>query len=565
MLCTYYHQGRSTQERYVSTFQHTHASKSNSLSDLLRPFKLQTQQPGLVRGPVAAPEQRGREWTTRSREFTKRASSRGSFAVKRHLNAYNGFQPKSPRRPQISAPSNFRHVDHAMPRRGEMFRPLELSIYAPENQLSPLLSHFGTIDDMSLAPNPRDKELPAFPPLAMVHSRSDSAMSNHRIPRKPISSSSHVSMDWPQPKQRPDSPETRELLASLEAQLPQAPAPARLRSMTAPASYERVKTALQEKRLLEQKLRDIEETIEERKSLYMSSRPTSRATSRARSIMSEAPGTSFCSSRYLLLTASEPLPLPPNAPSFAERITSSTSSLSRPKTAPSQPFRIPVRATPFSQASAAFATSPSSNPCRNTTTAQDHPLPPPPLPMILRAGVRPPLRKKKSFSRVSNWLFPSEHHSRNTSLDSITNAPKAITSREGFYQCVSIPNGQKQRQSFDSIPSTLSTFETDRESEQPSPPTTWSPQSTPGQERVFKGAAEPRIRSMSIDEDAMAGGEGVVDVEEKGLDISRTRTFGEDVGQGHGQGHSWDLNVNHGNVGTRRPFVPERNSVGIAF
>lgn len=57
--------------------------------------------------------------------------------------------------------------------------------------------------------------------------------------------------------------------------------------------------------------------------------------------------------------------------------------------------------------------------------------PPPPLPLLLP---RPPLRKKKSFSRVSTWL--SGGHSRHLSLDSVTNAPVPVTARDGFYQCV---------------------------------------------------------------------------------------------------------------------------------
>lgn len=207
--------------------------------------------------------------------------------MRRRLNAYNGYQP---RRPQISAPMDFRHVDHApFAGRKQNFRPLELSIYMPENQLSPILNHFGTGDD--IPSDPRNKQLPAFPPAVMTHTRSESALS-HRIARKPLRSSSRASMDWNQ-NARPVSIEAQELMAALDIRLPQEPAPARLRSMTAPAGYERVKSALHEKHELEQKLRDIDEAIEERKSIYMNSRPTSRATSRARSIYAETQGEFF--------------------------------------------------------------------------------------------------------------------------------------------------------------------------------------------------------------------------------------------------------------------------------
>jgi hypothetical protein len=60
--------------------------------------------------------------------------------------------------------------------------------------------------------------------------------------------------------------------------------------MTEPPAYERVKSALHEKFELEQRLKDIEEIIEERKSVYFNSRPTSRATSRPASIYSGAQG-----------------------------------------------------------------------------------------------------------------------------------------------------------------------------------------------------------------------------------------------------------------------------------
>lgn len=74
--------------------------------------------------------------------------------------------------------------------------------------------------------------------------------------------------------------------------------------------------------------------------------------------------------------------------------------------------------------------------------------PPPPLPLVLR----PPLRKKKSFSRVSSWLnfqpvvpgssgisILEQQHQRTGSAGgagSITNAPRPLSGDEGFYQIV---------------------------------------------------------------------------------------------------------------------------------
>ena len=168
----------------------------------------------------------------------------------------------------------------------------------PDHQLSPILPHFGEIDDLSFPAD--DKEL-SYPPAAITHSRSESALS-FRIPRKPVRSSSGTSSEWTaQFKPRPDSLSAQELLAALEHQLPKAPPQARLRSATEPPAYERVKSALHERFELEQRLKDIEEIIEERKSVYFNSRPTSRATSRPASIYSEAQGDhlphSLCSER----------------------------------------------------------------------------------------------------------------------------------------------------------------------------------------------------------------------------------------------------------------------------
>jgi len=261
-------------------------------------MRIEHHQPRLVPPPIPEPQEdgvRGREWVVRTKSFASRASSRGSFAVRRKLNAYNGFHShhshhNTPRRPRIGAPTDFRQVGGtSMTRRTEVFRPLELSIYMPEHQLSPILPHFGTIDDMTYGDDDL-KDLP-YPPAFFSHSRSESSMS-FTIPRKPLRTSSRASSEWTARfKPRPDSLSTNELLAALDHQLPRAPPPARLRSFTEPPAYERVKSALHEKYELEQRLKDIEEIIEERKSVYFNSRPTSRAVSRAESVYSEAQGT----------------------------------------------------------------------------------------------------------------------------------------------------------------------------------------------------------------------------------------------------------------------------------
>jgi hypothetical protein len=249
-------------------------------------MRIEHHQPSLVPAPIPEPQERpstrGQEWVDRTRSFASRASSRGSFSVRRKLNAYNG-----PRRPRIGQPTEFRHLERVLPRRDGGFRPLELSIYMPENQLSPILPHFGNIHDLSFS---ADHALDLTYPAAARTHRSNSSTMSFAIPRKPIRSSSRASSEWTaQFKPRPDSLSANELLEGLAHQLPSVPPPARLRSMTEPPAYDRVKSALHEKYELEQRLKDIEEIIEERKSVYLNSRPTSRA-SRPHSIYSEANG-----------------------------------------------------------------------------------------------------------------------------------------------------------------------------------------------------------------------------------------------------------------------------------
>lgn len=275
------------------THLHIHTYLSNS-SDAPKRMIIQYDQPQLIPPPIPQPQERpdsrsrSKEWTARTKSMASRASSRGSFSIKRTFNAYNGYN--APRRPQIGEPSDFRHVGSmdmsTMPRRTGYFRPLELSIYTPDNHLSPILPHFSPADSF----NPE-------PSHVRTHSRTMSTQS-YQIPRKPVRSGSHASSEWSSQYQpQPGSLSTQELLAAIASDMPQAPPPARLRSMTEPLAYERVKSALHEKFELEQRLRDIDSVIEERQSIYMSSRPVSRAASqlaivcRPVSIYAESQGT----------------------------------------------------------------------------------------------------------------------------------------------------------------------------------------------------------------------------------------------------------------------------------
>jgi hypothetical protein len=245
-----------------------------------------------------------------------------------------------------------------------------------------------------------------------------------------------------------------------------------------------------------------------------------------------------------------PIPAPPvlkPQPSFATRVSLPLAD-QRPKTAPSKTVHIPTRLKSFTEASAAFST-PTQSQTSSLSKFQKHERqrelnslnhelpPPPPLPLVLQAP-RPPLRKKKSFSRVSNWLFPE--HSRNISLDSVTNTPKPVTSREGFYQCVELAQSAPIRTSIDSV-STVRTLES--ELDEPTAPTTWTPQSSPG----GAGKRDVTIRTMSIDEMR----------DEESIELTRMRTFGESEMNAE---QTWRMEPMPG-----QGHVPGRNSVGVAF
>lgn len=260
--------------------------------------------------------------------------------------------------------------------------------------------------------------------------------------------------------------------------------------------------------------------------------------------------------------------MPSLRPSFAERVADPPLS-QRPLTAPSKTVHIPSRAKSFTEASAAFnrplhpftplTTTPKrldrtippprfTLPPKNmekvippSTRFSPPPqllndvLPPPPLPLVLQSS-RPPLRKKKSFSRVSNWLFPGpdNEHTRNISLDSVTNMPKPTTSRDGFYQCVN--NHTTRRMSTTSV-STLSTLES--EQDEPTVPTTvWTPQSSPGKGKKM----DLVVNEIEMRQDQSFDSPR----QDRSVELTRVRTFGEQ--------DTYNWRGAHG-----------RGSVGVAF
>jgi len=416
-------------------------------------------QPGRTPPPFFEPVSQDARLYKRERaprkSFGSSLSGR-SFSVRRRFTS----NASSTRRPQISAPTNFRHLhseSFQFPhlaqqaphdrRRPTSFRPLELSIYLSENPLSPILPHFDLAHPDVTPPPPAHTHDGGFDSdgVTLTHERSYSSMSFH-LPRRTVPDSASVSVT--------DSP-------------PRIPPRSRLRANTSPdvdRLYERIASAMIERERLQEEI----ESVIERQSIYISSRPST-----AYGLDGE-PSPHALSLFFLArLTGAdmEPMPsipaLPAAAPSFAERL-----STERPQTAP------PPRSneTLTYRVGGGFATPPQpSTPTRSTPRINGRPvdLPlAPPLPLVLR----PPLRKKKSFSRVSNWLFPGEDglHQRDGSQGSVTNAPRPVTGREGFYQCITPAEGAR-RDSADTT-STMSTWTTE---EDRTMPTTWSPGSTP--------------------------------------------------------------------------------------
>ncbi|KAI1268219.1 hypothetical protein F5Y18DRAFT_220661 [Xylariaceae sp. FL1019] len=312
----------------------------------------------------------------------RRGSGWSSFSARKRL------LPSStslPRRPQISAPSNFRHVYSEsidFPEQDDLqanlqqpfFPPLELNIHMTNNQLSPILPHFDSASP-PVTPPPRAFTISSSSDdsLRTSHQRSRSSTSFH-IPRRPLNGGSVF-----------DSPISGD-------STPQRPQPVRIRGNTSSSVatspimedlVERVAHAMLERDRLQEQIED----VMERQSIYVSSRPSTAHGQQEMCPMPALPA------------------LPPDAPSFSERLSSD-----RPQTAPTKPaVQGPYQA--------------------NSSRKLEGRAPPPPLPLRLR----PPLRKKKSFSQVSTWLFPADSEKHSTAIG-LTNTPKPLTHADGFYQ-----------------------------------------------------------------------------------------------------------------------------------
>ncbi|KAL1856354.1 hypothetical protein VTK73DRAFT_8302 [Phialemonium thermophilum] len=430
-------------------------------------------QPEVVPPPSAEPL-----WTEDLASGVRRGSrerleSKGKFFAGRN----RFLSSASSRRPRISAPTDFRHVysesfQYPIPPyrpRPPPFHPLELNLYSNSDRLSPILPHFGYgshsnseyedsgtgTDSVPLPAAAASRTPPSWDDssVTLTHERSQSSMSFH-LPRRALQDQPSFASSGV------DSTPTR------------APPRSRPRAYTSPSVeriVERIASAMIEKERLQAEI----DSIIERQS-----------------IINSRPSTAYG------VQDLEPMPsipaLPAAAPSFAERF--STEGV-RPRTAPCQPTQNgtsaaatppPAAATTAHHREPARQVSPGppgrrNRPLKQVTDDLDRPLAPP-LPLVLR----PPLRKKKSFSRVSSWLFPGstaegdggdslQHRRGEESVGSITNLPRPITGREGFYQCVS-PAAEHTSVDTVSSQSTWESSEDEGEDEGLTLPTaTWSP------------------------------------------------------------------------------------------
>ncbi|KPM37088.1 hypothetical protein AK830_g9474 [Neonectria ditissima] len=471
--------------------------------------------------PVAAPEM-GSHHRNVLEKTPRGSGNKQGESKRRRLMSFSSSS--SSRRPIISAPSNFRHISTAAPDfpeptpsrnsnlrpakpfRRRSFRPLELSIYMPNNNPSPILPHFefpsapapaalydreptekSSESDFTLPKTPDQSEKRTVKELGSPFTpiRSVKRPEDHATPRTPDQvervsenssadrrllehqrSFSSMSFHFPR-KQTMDSSSPSTIHEDEMPPLIPPKARARSRAYTAPdvdAIKERVAGAIIEVEKLQKQIDD----VIERQSLYSVSRPST-----SHSMAHTMPGEDFTdlpSPVARLLTSRldlESMPampaLPPAAPSFAERL---NSEIDRPHTAPIKPHTNAHRRAK----TAGDAPTGPHTPSPPRVRREERPLAPP-LPLVLR----PPLRKKKSFSRVSNWLFPGAEPNGDLTFDSVTNLPRPVTGKDGYYQCVSRGEAQGRRQSTESF-GTITTWESEDDRTFPS---TWSPDSTP--------------------------------------------------------------------------------------
>lgn len=229
--------------------------------------------------PQSRTSHRPSQWLVEGRNLASRASNRASFTRR-----------TVPRRPTIGAPSDFRKVERPLERMGG-FRPLELSIYLPGNELPslPTFSYDYVEGEVGLV----------YPAPVLTKAKSESLLSrpstSFTIARKPVKSrtlsfdgsrsswdSRHASVEINSALctrpivQRPSlatTQSTQDFLDTLDTRLPQLPSRLRSKSGSEPAftlyrraseQSLRLRTHVEERERIERRLPECDTILEEK-------------------------------------------------------------------------------------------------------------------------------------------------------------------------------------------------------------------------------------------------------------------------------------------------------------
>jgi hypothetical protein len=238
-----------------------------------KPIIILREQPAFVPPPSAEPL-----WRSEG-AYEKSPARGGSTSGARPSSSWSRGTAGTPwfsrssssrHRPKISGPSNFRHLhsesfqfpEPQPAQKRFSFRPLELSFEGQDHHLSPLLPYFGDEEvdrDSMVTPPPRAHTAASSSKwdgssATLAHDRSYSSMSFH-IPRR-------LGREGSTASQSPITP-------------PRIPAKSRARAYTSPSPnvdhiVERIASAIIEKEKLQAEI----ESIIERQSIYINSRPS---------------------------------------------------------------------------------------------------------------------------------------------------------------------------------------------------------------------------------------------------------------------------------------------------
>ncbi|MCJ1305542.1 hypothetical protein MMC08_008356 [Hypocenomyce scalaris] len=329
-------------------------------------------------------------------------------------------------------------------RRTESFRPLELSIYLPGNELSPLPSFS---EDFGHEPAGLE-----FPAQALVKSRSDPILSRSSttftIPRKPVGSIRNLSVDesrysidshYTLPSMGHTSraqsmtlrqnvntsQSTQDFLDSLDTRLPKSPPPLRIRSGSEPiftlhrrASDQnlRLRTHLEERQEIEKRLNEFDTIIEE-KQVEAEQGPVRVPSTLIKDItITEEPISETKNPSRTAKTR------PSRSMTSPEQFTKKYSPL------PFLPHPAPLRSAPFP---------PSGIPSKVLSRVQQIE-----MEQDLNTKLAPVSTQPSTRSRISQWLLRSSPTRTSSSSSSI----KALEAAPDFYQC-SPPSLSRNRSS----------------------------------------------------------------------------------------------------------------------